>query len=275
VSSQKPSTMIMPHLPHLRRYARALCGTQELGDLYVTTVLEALVADPSLLEQAHTGNAEPKIKLFRLFHALWKVTEQTENVFRSIELPQEISAQSHLQRLTPRTRQALLLVAMEGFTAYETADILDTDLNEIASLIEIAHKELDAQSRTDVLIIEDEPIIALDISRIVKEQGHNVITTAATRDEAVAAAKEHRPGLVLADIQLADGSSGIDAVNDILGDIDVPVIFITAFPERLLTGERPEPAFLITKPFMPDAVKVAMSQALFFNRPHTADALAS
>ena len=78
------------------------------------------------------------------------------------------------------------------------------------------------------------------------------------------AASEETPGLVLADIQLADGSSGLDAVRDILGQFQVPVIFITSFPERLLTGERPEPTFLITKPYDPNAVKAAISQALFF-----------
>lgn len=74
-----------------------------------------------------------------------------------------------------------------------------------------------------------------------------------------------KPELVLADIQLADGSSGIDAVNRILATKNLPVIFITAFPERLLTGERTEPTFLITKPFLPDMVKALVSQALFFN----------
>jgi hypothetical protein len=43
------------------------------------------------------------------------------------------------------------------------------------------------------------------------------------------------------------------------------VIFITAYPERLLTGERPEPTFLITKPFQPEIVKAVISQALFFD----------
>jgi CheY-like chemotaxis protein len=71
--------------------------------------------------------------------------------------------------------------------------------------------------------------------------------------------------MVLADIQLADGSSGIDAVNDILTTFKLPVIFITAYPERLLTGERPEPTFLITKPFQPEIVKAVISQALFFD----------
>jgi CheY-like chemotaxis protein len=93
-----------------------------------------------------------------------------------------------------------------------------------------------------------------------------VTGVAVTRDEAVALALEDRPGLVLADIQLADDSSGIDAVKDILAKFEVPVIFITAFPERLLTGERPEPTFLITKPFQRSTVKAAISQALFFDQ---------
>ncbi len=106
----------------------------------------------------------------------------------------------------------------------------------------------------------------MDIESIVRELGHDVTGIAVTRDEAVAQAERDRPDLVLADIQLADDSSGIDAVADILLDGDIPVIFITAFPERLLTGERPEPAFLITKPFHAHSVKAAISQALFFDQ---------
>jgi len=93
----------------------------------------------------------------------------------------------------------------------------------------------------------------------------DVTGVAVTRDEAVQLAMAHRPGLVLADIQLADDSSGIDAVKDILAEFSVPVIFITAFPERLLTGERPEPTFLITKPFQRSTVKAQIAQALFFD----------
>ncbi|MFN3765080.1 MAG: response regulator, partial [Aliihoeflea sp.] len=135
-----------------------------------------------------------------------------------------------------------------------------------------AQSEIDAELATDVLIIEDEAIISADIESLVRELGHNVTGTATTHDEAVDAVARHRPGLVLADIQLADGSSGIDAVNEILASASVPVIFITAFPERLLTGERPEPAFLVTKPFNPDMVKALISQALFFDRQSQAAA---
>jgi CheY-like chemotaxis protein len=123
------------------------------------------------------------------------------------------------------------------------------------------------------MIIEDEAIIALHIKSIVVGLGHSVAGVARTRTEAVALAERSRPELVLADINLADGSSGIDAVKDILAEFDVPVIFITAFPERLLTGEKPEPAFLITKPFQPETVKAAIGQALFFHEARTVAAV--
>jgi CheY-like chemotaxis protein len=125
--------------------------------------------------------------------------------------------------------------------------------------------EISRQVATDILVIEDEPLIAMDIEEMVESLGHRVVGTARTRSEAGEIFKRTNPKMVLADIQLADGSSGIDAVNDILATSPIPVIFITAFPERLLTGERPEPAFLVTKPFNPEMVKALISQALFFD----------
>ena len=109
-------------------------------------------------------------------------------------------------------------------------------------------------------------IIAMDLERLVRNLGHNVIGVARTHTDAVALAKNRKPGLILADIQLADGSSGLDAVNELLRSFEVPVVFITAYPERFLTGERPEPAFLISKPFQPAMVSAVASQALFFQR---------
>jgi CheY-like chemotaxis protein len=168
-------------------------------------------------------------------------------------------------RIPPRHRQAFLLTALEGFTVDECGQILGESTEDVRALISRAQADIEADLATEVLIIEDEPVIAADIEQLVVDLGHKVTTVATTRTEAVAAVNKRRPGLVLADIQLADGSSGIDAVNDILKGHDVPVIFITAFPERLLTGEKPEPAFLITKPFQPETVKAAIGQALFFH----------
>lgn len=252
-----------PHLPYVRRYARALTGDQAAGDAYVRASLEALAAGETSLPPQLT----PRVALYHVFHAIWggtgaKLEPSTEG--GAAEEPVR-----RLQRIAPRSRQAFLLTALEGFNPNEAGQILGAPAGEIERLIAEAQSEIDAELATDVLIIEDEPVIAADIEALVKELGHKVADIAATRDEAIDAVKRFRPGLVLADIQLADGSSGIDAVKDILGRFDVPVIFITAFPERLLTGERPEPTFLITKPFQPETVKAAIGQALFFHPART------
>lgn len=252
-----------PHLPYLRRYARALTGSQKSGDTYVKAALQALAAGEAELEEL-----PPRVALYKLFQAIWG---QTGAKLETVPEQGDEIAQ-RVMRIPPRHRQAFLLTALEGFTIDETAQILGETTEGVRGLISHAQRDIEGELATDVLIIEDEPVIAADIEALVLDLGHRVSSVATTRSEAVSAVKSRRPGLVLADIQLADGSSGIDAVNDILKGIDVPVIFITAFPERLLTGEKPEPAFLITKPFQPETVKAAIGQALFFyvERPVTA-----
>ena len=252
---------LAPHLPFLRRYARALTGTQGHGDAFVRAALEAIVAAP----EAFPRDVDPRLGLYRTFHAIWSSANIEEDAGQSGTEDAEGVAQARLARITPLSRQALLLTAMEGFTPEDTGYLIGAEPSEVESLVSEALAEIERQTRAEVLIIEDEPIIAMDIETIVRDLGHSVTGVAVTRDEAVSQAMARRPGLVLADIQLADDSSGIDAVKDILGEFQVPVIFITAFPERLLTGERPEPTFLITKPFQRSTVKAAIAQALFFD----------
>ena len=252
---------IAPHLPYLRRYARALTGSQVHGDTFVRAALEAIVTAP----ESFPRDIDPRLGLYKVFNSIWsssniEVEEETEDGGDA-----ERMARNRLSAITPLSRQALLLTAMEGFTDEDAGYLIDASARDVSSLVAEALAEIERQTATRVLIIEDEPIIAMDIEQIVRDLGHEVTGIAVTRAEAVALVEQDRPGLVLADIQLADDSSGIDAVKDILAQFSVPVIFITAFPERLLTGERPEPTFLITKPFERSTVKAAISQALFFN----------
>ena len=259
---------IGPHLPYVRRYARALTGSQTSGDAYVRAALEALAAG----ERSIDDSVPPKVALYQLFHAIWTSTGQRLDGAAAGDPVEGEDAQARLLRVTPANRQALLLTAMEGFSSDEAGQIIGVDAKEVKVMIADAQREIETELATDVLIIEDEPIIAVDIEQLVLSLGHRVTTIARTRDEARNAAKAETPGLILADIQLADGSSGIDAVKDILGETDAPVIFITAYPERLLTGERPEPTYLITKPFLPETVKAAIGQALFFHPRNVAPA---
>lgn len=249
---------IAPHLPYLRRFARALSGSQQGGDTYVIATLEAIVADPA----AFPRHLPARVGLYQTFLKLWA----TVPFNTASGTTTTVAAERNLDSMTPRSRQAFLLSTVEGFSRSDVAQIMQIDADGVSGLIDAAGREIAGQVATEVLIIEDEPIIAMDIEALVEDLGHQVTGIARTHTEALAEISRRRPGLVLADIQLADGSSGLDAVNDILKTVNVPVIFITAFPERLLTGDRPEPAFLITKPFDPDTVKAAISQALFFDR---------
>tara|TARA_R110002051_G_scaffold1008_1_gene4869 strand:+ start:2825 stop:3637 length:813 start_codon:yes stop_codon:yes gene_type:complete len=256
--SKNISLVVANLLPFLRRYARSLTGSQTSGDRYAAITLEALLEDRSIFDAASSD----RVALFGAFHKIWS----------SLGAPVEVEetglsaqAQVHLAGLTANTREALLLNTIEEFSVSEIAEIMSTETDEVEQLLKIAQNEIEKSSSGSIMIIEDEAIIALHVKQIVTELGHGVTGIARRHIDAVKLAAKERPDLILSDIQLADGSSGVEAVNEILAVAgDIPVIFITAFPERLLTGERPEPAFLITKPYTEDQVRSAVSQAMFF-----------
>jgi CheY-like chemotaxis protein/DNA-directed RNA polymerase specialized sigma24 family protein len=257
------SEALARELPYLRRYARAVTGTQEQGDLSVRRCLERMF-ERGLAAEAEAG--ELRLTLYQGLHEIWRdeVPRPAGSGERSLANSSIII--SRIEHLTPLKRQILILTTLEGFSLAQTAAILDLDPAEAAGLLEAARTDMQAQEPTRILIIEDEPVIALDVANTVRQDGHTVVGIATTRAEAVELAARTRPGLVLADIKLADDSSGLDAVNQILRDHAMPVIFITAFPERLLSGERPEPILLITKPFDHDILRVSISQALTMRR---------
>ena len=253
-------SQIAANLPFLRRYARALTGSQSSGDAFVRATLEAVLADEALKTSLEGG----RVPLYRAFNVVWASAAMANVAAGDAASEHEAGAQARLGAITPPARQALLLTTLEDFTIPEAAAIMDRPPAAIEALVAEAIAEIDREQATSVLIIEDEPLIAMQLEDLVSGLGHTICGTAATRTQAREAVAQSLPGLVLADIQLADGSSGLDAVDDILSAGSMPVIFITAYPERLLTGDRPEPTYLVTKPFQEATVRAAISQALFF-----------
>lgn len=256
------ATLIAPHLPYLRRYGRALTGSQESGDRYVEAALETLVADPDSFPR----DVNPRVAVFQVFLKVWNSIDVNKLGEIVTDDGVATSPESKISRITPLPRQAFLLVHVEDFPDDDAAKALGISEEDLRAALDTADREIAEQVSTDVLIIEDEPLIAMDIEDIVTSLGHRCMGVARTKDEATGVIGDKFPGLVLADIQLADGSSGIDAVNELLKRFEAPVIFITAYPERLLTGDRPEPTFLLTKPFQPATLKAVISQALFFDQ---------
>ena len=243
-------------LPTLRRFARAVTGNQRSGDAYVATTLETIIADPALVRDGPGAKVDVYRTLLRLVNSI-PINGDGDTIASS-------AGEERILQLPSLARQAFLLSAVEDLGSNQISDVLDLPEPKVLDLLDEAGQEIASQLATDVLIIEDEPLIALDLKQLVTDLGHRVMAVARTEDQALSAIADHRPGLVLADIQLADGSSGLSAVTTMLQSGRLPVVFITAFPERLLTGDRPEPTFLLTKPFRPAAVKAIISQVLFF-----------
>jgi CheY-like chemotaxis protein len=256
----------MPHstgdiaakLPYLRRYARALTGNQATGDEYVRTCLEVIVRDRHQMAE----NVDAQTELFRLFH---KVYASADPAMAGAPRPAAAGSEPALRTvmaLPPIERQVLLLSALERYSFSDVAYILDVAEETVRDLFNRAQESMMSLAAARVLIIEDEPVIALELKSIVESLGHTVVGTADREKEAVAIADRSSPNLVLADIQLRGEDSGIEAVRHILERHAVPVIFITAYPERLLTGKGVEPTFIISKPYDPSMVRAAVSQAL-------------
>ena len=251
---------VRPHLPFLRRFARTLTGGQQQGDAYVAAALERLISDPN----SFPDGMPSRVALYHLFLTVWNSVKISSD--RQDCAPHALAtAEKRINAISSLPRQAFLLVTVEGFTAAEAAQILEVGEGDVQSLLTIAGREIAHQVATNVLIIEDELLIAMDLETIVTSLGHTIQDVATTKQEAIAAVRLQKPGLVLADVKLADGSSGLDAAREIVASEEVPIIFITAYPEKVLTGERPEPTFLISKPFQRETVMAIISQALFFD----------
>jgi CheY-like chemotaxis protein len=235
---------IIRALPYARRYARALTGSQPAGDALVADCLRDMLGNTA---PTPDGIVDARHLLY------WGVTRRFNETGATTEPPEGLST-TH--------RQLMLLTSLEDVAPADAASILGLAADDAQARLAEARARLRASAATDVLIIEDEPIIAMDLEELVQSCGHRVIGVAATEAEAIAIAKRARPGLILADINLGLGGDGTNAVATILKSYYAPVIFVTAYPERLLTGDAIEPAFVITKPFEPLTLAIATYQAV-------------
>ncbi|MCQ9155080.1 PhyR family response regulator anti-anti-sigma factor [Acidomonas methanolica] len=225
-------------LPYGRRFGRALAGSQKEGDVLVKMSLENLLVEEG-------GGLPIRHNLYRRVaqHCAARVANTTGG-------------------LSFTQRALLLLTALEGLSLPSATRILGMKEGDALEELAKAHDGLRRTASTSVLIIEDEPIIAMDIQDVVEECGHAVAAVAHTEADAVRLASTLRPGLILADINLGAGGDGMQAVRRIMKTHDIPVVFVTAYPERLLTSETEEPSFVITKPFEPLTLAITTYQAV-------------
>ena len=253
---------VAANLPYLRRYARALTGSQQTGDAFVRATLEAALADEDLKQSLSAG----RVPLYHVFNKVWSsaylevADDGAGNASRSRRRRAGPAADDH-----PAQSPGAAADHARGFLDRRSGRDHGIGAADVEALVQEAVDEIDRESTTSVLIIEDEPLISMQLEDLVRSLGHEVCGTAATRTQAQRSRRraDPRSGAGRHPARRRQ-SSGLDAVDDILAIGSVPVIFITAYPERLLTGDRPEPTYLVTKPFQESTVRAAISQALFF-----------
>ena len=226
-------------VPYLRRFARASTGDTSTGDACVERVLQRVI-DVSL----DTGFEDTAIDRERLYQML----------------DQELNALNAAP--AARARRALLLIAVENLPGRAVRRILGITADELEKMLILAEADFASSTATRMLIIEDEPLISAQLKRIAESLGHTVTGIALTADDAIAMSQKEIPDIVLCDIHLADGSQGTDAIAAMDLSDDVPVVFVTAYPEKYLSTSNEGPSYLITKPFDPEYLKAVIGHAL-------------
>lgn len=226
-------------VPYLRRYARAATGDTAMGDACVERVLQRLIERSFESEFDH--DAIDRERLYKMLDA---------------ELDKNAGSEA------ARARRALLLVAVENLPRTVARRILGVTADQLEDFLAMAESDFAASTATSMLIIEDEPLIAAQLKRIAEGLGHKVIGIATRADQAITLSRGQKPDIVLCDIHLSDGSLGTDAIAEMKLPENVPVLYVTAYPEKYLATTNEGPSYLIAKPFDPEYLKAVIGHAL-------------
>jgi CheY-like chemotaxis protein len=106
-------------------------------------------------------------------------------------------------------------------------------------------------TKTKILVVEDERIIAMDIQDRLRKWGYDAFDIASSGEEALRKTKSLRPDLVLMDIKLQGEMDGIEAAKKIQAQFNIPIIYLTAYADErtLARAEETQPSAIILKPF--------------------------
>ncbi|HWL83604.1 MAG TPA: response regulator [Roseomonas sp.] len=166
--------------------------------------------------------------------------------------------------LSPLRREILLLYHLIGFGVAEIACIVRRETGTVEDMLRASWRRLAPPRQAEVLIIEDETLIALDLSMLMRDLGHRVRGIAADRAEAEALLQQGVPDLILSDLRLGlhrdEGRSIVAALGD---GTSVPVVYVTACPEDALDAtDEGRPVYVVPKPFCSLRLSLAVCDAL-------------
>jgi DNA-directed RNA polymerase specialized sigma24 family protein/ActR/RegA family two-component response regulator len=255
---------LMAQLPYMRRYGRALTGSTTRGDDLVTRGVEAALTEPDRYQLDIDDELVTRRRLYTLLNTLFD-TDMSAGKLQPAEPGHPIEAA--LNSLPEQERRVFLLVSLEELPTSQAAEVMGLTADEARDALARAQNAMREQLVANILIVEDDAIIAYDLTETVLGMGHKVCGTAATMEEALAAAAVNQPSLALMDLRLAHGGSGITTAQALRETRALPIIFVTAFAEELKQRGLDYLGPVIKKPFTREQIERAITQAVFTPRP--------
>jgi CheY-like chemotaxis protein len=252
---------LMAHLPFLRRYGRALTGTTEEGDALVTRAVETALADPAAFRLDRPAVPATRIPLYALINRLFD-----EGPVGGARGGDPHPIEQALRLLPEEQRRVFVLISLEELSFSQVAEVTGKSADWVKDSMASAQDTVRERLVANILIVEDDAIIAFDLSETVIAMGHKVAGTAATQDEALSIAAANDPTLALMDLRLAHGDSGIATAQALRERSSLPIIFVTAFAEELRQRGLEHLGPVIKKPFTREQIERAITQAVFTPR---------
>ncbi|MEO1040876.1 MAG: response regulator [Pseudomonadota bacterium] len=236
----------------VRQFARAVFADRLIGDEVMRMTMARVSIDPASSESS-------VVDVMAAFMHSWRIAldERPANPV----LFSDAALMDALPHPPDEARLLLLMVDVMGLRPDQAAQVIGIEHNA-ASVLETARQSLQVERKARAVVVEDEPLIASDIAAILNHLGVDVAGQAASAEDAVKVMRDVRPDLILADYNLEGDNTGMDAVLEIHGELECPVVFITGFPDRVLQGDEIEPDFVIGKPYTPENVRAAVVHCL-------------
>jgi DNA-directed RNA polymerase specialized sigma24 family protein/CheY-like chemotaxis protein len=258
---------LMAQLPYMRRYGRALTGSTTRGDDLVTRAVEAALTEPGRYQLDTDDEPVTRQRLYTLLNGLFDADMGATGAAAIAPAEPGHPIEAALSSLPEQERRVFLLVSLEELSTPQAAKVMGISSDEAREVLGRAQNAMREQLVANILIVEDDAIIAYDLTETVLGMGHKVCGTAATMEEALAAAAANQPSLALMDLRLAHGGSGITTAQALRETRALPIIFVTAFAEELKQRGLDYLGPVIKKPFTREQIERAITQAVFTPRP--------
>lgn len=242
----------------LRRFLRALNIDTVWAEEWLRLTYASAETDEVL---SGTATASAKFQVFKDFFSDWAAQRAGEAGSGNEGAPLPFTddrLRTFVPNLPPVSEQMLLLCDFVGFSVEEGADLLDLTPEQGAVELEEGRKLTRNLAPLPVLILEDHGLIAQDLSDIIGETGLSVIGTVANEADAKKACRQNWPDIIVSDQMLEGGDTGLQAIERLRADGDFAAIYVTAYPDEVLTGLEDEPAVIVAKPFKPEAIRAAL-----------------